>query len=135
MFKKEKVISFEKVFWRISGMRSMREYEILKKDEYAEVSEYEMHYIRGGGDDRLLLRRVLCPEKEMLEILNMCGIIKWDGFHGKHPRGVKDGEMFSLAAVLNDEKSIKADGSENFPKGFREFRTAINNLLSKDTEK
>lgn len=41
--------------------------------------------------------------------------------------------MFKKEKVISF--GIKADGSENFPKGFREFRTAINNLLSKDTEK
>jgi len=56
----------------------------------------------------------------------------WNGFEGKHPFGVKDGEMLSFRAVVNDGKIIKANGSENFPKNFNEFRKEINRILSEN---
>ena len=59
-------------------------------------------------------------------------IRKWDGFHGKHPRGVLDGDMFSFEAVINDGETIHADGSANFPKRFREFCRAVYQLLDED---
>ena len=49
---------------------------------------------------------------EFVELVNNCGVIRWDGFHGKHPKNVHDGEMFRFSACVNGEKTIEADGSE-----------------------
>ena len=37
--------------------------------------------------------------------------------------------MFSLKAEINGER-IYASGSQNFPKGFREFRDGLYNILN-----
>ena len=129
MGKKIPITSYDTIFWRISGMRVTQEYEIVKRGVQAEVSEYEMYCVTGGGWERQLQRSVLCSEERMLELLNAFPVMKWDGFHGKHPRGVLDGEMFSFQATVNDGISIHAEGSANFPKGFHEFRRAIHLLL------
>ena len=134
MFKKPPITAYTSLSWNISGMRVTREYEILHKGEDTEVSEYELRCVTGGGRDRQLLRRVLCTEQRMLELLNAFDIMKWDGFHGKHPRGVLDGEMFTFRATVNDGVSIRAEGSANFPKGFREFRSAVHLLLEEGTD-
>ena len=55
--------------------------------------------------------------------------MKWNGFHGKHPRNVRDGEMFTFAAVVNEGEKISADGSENFPKNYRELKERLHVLL------
>ena len=70
----------------------------------------------------------------MLELLNQFPVMKWNGFHGKHPRGVLDGEMFSFQATVNDGVTIRAEGSANFPKGFQEFRRAVHLLLQDSGE-
>ncbi len=79
---------------------------------------------------RELSRRAICSDSQMLELLNQCNIMKWDGFHGKHPRGVLDGEMFSFRAIVNEGQTIQADGSANFPEHFRDFRRMIDQMLS-----
>ena len=128
LFAVKRVESFSVISWRISGMRSIREYEIIDKGDIAEVYEYERYY-REGKDERQLLRSGTCEKERMLRLLNECNILKWNGFHGKHPRGVKDGEMFSLEATVNEGEQITASGSENFPKYFGEFRRAIGEIL------
>ena len=127
---KKTITSCESIYMRISGMRVTQEYEILHIDSGAEISDYWMRCASGGGMERELQRRVCCPDTQLLELLNQCDILKWNGFHGKHPHGVLDGEMFSFRAVVNGGETIQADGSANFPKNFREFRRTIDQILS-----
>jgi len=133
MFGKACVESYDSIFWRISGMRGSREYEIVNKGDTAEISEYEMRCASGGGMERILARQVTCPNSRLLELLNSVEMMKWDGFNGKHPRGVRDGEMFSFRASVNGGTNIRAEGSENFPKGFRDFRRAVGTMLSENS--
>ncbi len=129
MFEKKEVKSFELISWRISGMRSMYEYEIESSGGAAHISEYEMRCKSGGGMERVLRREAACPIDRMIGFLNSCGIMRWDGFQGKHPRGVKDGEAFSFEARVNEGGVIRADGSANFPKNFTAFRRGIEEFL------
>lgn len=118
--KKKKAASFETLTLSISGMRAQVEYEIKNLGAEAEVSEY-MYYCASEGFERRLEKRATCPAETALAALNDCGVPSWNGFSGKHPRGVLDGEMFRLEAVMDGER-IRADGSQNFPEGFRELR-------------
>ena len=125
----EKIESFETVTLRISGMRGTTDYEIVMKGNAAEVTEYR---IRSDKDEkRVPERQATCSAETVIKLLNDCELTAWDGFHGKHPSGVKDGIMFSLKATVNNGRKIKADGSENFPKHFREFRNGLHALLTK----
>ena len=54
-----------------------------------------------------------------MKLLNDCELTAWDGFHGKHPSGVKDGIMFSLQATVNNGRKIKAEGSGKFSEAFQ----------------
>ena len=135
MFEKKTIISYESIYMRISGMRLTQEYEILHKDSGAEISDYWMRCASSGVMERELQRRAFCSDSQMLELLNQCDILKWDGFHGKHPRGVLDGEMFSFEATVNGGETIRVDGSANFPKYFREFRRAVDQMLSEADNK
>ena len=123
-----KITSFEEVTLHESGMRFTVDYEIVMKDGEAEVSEYVMNY-SGGKPERVLQRRAVCGADAVLAVLNSCKLLSWDGFHGKHPRGVLDGTMFSLKATVNGDSSIIADGSQNFPKHYREFRDWLYMIL------
>lgn len=133
MFNKGSIESYENISWRISGMRSIREYEIANLGDTAEISEYDMRCATGGGMDRVPVRKVHCANSQILEILNSVEMLKWDGFNGRHPRGVRDGEMLSFRASVNGGTSIRAGGSENFPKGFRDFRRAVDALLAENS--
>ena len=130
LFKKEKVRSYDEICYRLSGMRGSREYEIIANDRAAEISEYAISYV--GEETRILERRVLCDNEMMIEILNVCDIMSWNGFSGKHPIGVKDGEMLTFKALVNDGRIIAASGSENFPKHFREFHREICQILNEN---
>lgn len=99
------------------------------KEGKTEITEYWIYYT-SGKNERRPKRIAVCSEEEMLRLLNECEVMKWDGFHGKHPIGVKDGEMLSFTAIVNDGQTVKAEGSENFPKHFREFRNNIFKMLS-----
>lgn len=129
LFKPEKITSYDEINYRIFGMRMQREYEIISKGSVAEVSEYSVSF---GNDRRTLERRVLCDNEMMIEILNVCGLMRWDGFSGNQPRGVLDGEMFTLSAIVNDRRIIRAQGSQNFPKNFPEFRREIDRILTEN---
>ncbi|MBQ6184006.1 MAG: hypothetical protein IJK33_08990 [Clostridia bacterium] len=105
---------------RLSGMREVTEYEIAVKDGVAEVTEYAVKFCE-SGKIRVPGRRAACGEKEAVDILDRCKALSWDGFYGKHPRGVKDGTAFSLDAVVNGGETIRASGSQNFPRRFHEL--------------
>ncbi len=124
-----KIVSFETVTLHLSWMRGVAEYEIVDTGEGAEVSEYAIRY-RDGKSERELEQRAVCEKEKMLAILNSCSLLSWDGFHGKHPRGVLDGTMFRLEATVNGGREICADGSQNFPKHYHEFRDALYAILN-----
>lgn len=128
---KKNITSFEIVTLRTSGMRFVCEYEIVMKDAEAEVSEYGIRF-SGSEDKRVLERRAVISEQQALKLLNDCRILSWDGFFGSHPRGVKDGIMFSFKAVINDGRIIKADGSQNFPKHYRDFTDGLYEILRQE---
>lgn len=124
------VVSFERVTLHTSGMRGSTEYELVMKDNGAELTEYGMR-CSAGGYVREPVRRVVCSEKEALELLNRCRLLSWNGFQGAHPKDVLDGIMFRLEATVNDGVIVKAAGSANFPKHYRELTNGLHELLSR----
>ncbi len=129
-----RIFSFDVVTLRTSGMRGAQEYEIVMKNGEAEVSFYRIRYTQ-DDDLRELEERAAVSEDEALKLLNDCRLLSWDGFCGKHPIGVKDGIMFTLSAVVNGGREIKASGSENFPKHYRDFTDRLYKILSGDKAK
>ncbi|MBQ4396150.1 MAG: hypothetical protein II828_01365 [Clostridia bacterium] len=131
--REKEIRSFETVLLRLSGMRYTAEYEILFRDGSAEISQYAIRFSK-EGDQRVPEKRAVCSEKEILQLLNSCKLLAWDGFSGAHPKGVRDGIMFRLEAVVNGNHRIYATGSENFPQHFRDFTDGLNRFLSRDRE-
>lgn len=130
--KKSKLISeFEFIKLRTSGMRFTAEDEIIKKENGAEISRYSIRY-SGGKDERILEKRTLCSEEKVIKLINDCKLLSWDGFHGAHPKGVLDGIMFTLKAVVNGTEKIYAEGSQNFPKHYRDFTDGLYKLLNEE---
>ena len=105
----EKITYFEIVTLRLSGMRFTTEYEIVMKDKEAEVVEYAIRYEK-NEDKRIPQRQTVCSADRILKLLNDCELVSWDGFHGKHPKNVQDGIMFSLNATVNGDWKIRAEG-------------------------
>ena len=131
--RKKNITGFEKIIVRESGMRFQYEYEILNQGTQTEISQYSLYY-QNGEDQRRKERSTQCDTGEVLDKLNEYEMMRWDGFHGKHPRNVKDGVMFTLTATVNDGQVIKAEGSENFPAHYREFMRWLNDKLSSEEE-
>ena len=128
-FQKKNITSFETIYLRISGMRYMQEFEVVNKDGSCEMLFYENGY---SNEERFPQERIRCSEEEILQLLNTCKIFRWNGFFGKHPRNVRDGEMFLFTAVVNDGEKIRAEGSENFPKHYSELKNGLWELLNRE---
>ena len=127
------ITSFEYVTLRVMGMRFTNEYELLMKNGKAELSQYAVRYGSGDREDtRVLEKRAECSESEALDLLNGCGVLLWNGFHGAHPRGVLDGTMFTLKAKVNGETTVTADGSQNFPKNYHDLTDGFYKLLYRE---
>lgn len=124
----DRIENFEVVTLRVSTMRNVSEYEMLMKDGKAEVSCYSIRFTQ-SKDERVLEKRVAVDEAEALKLLNDCGVLSWDGFHGAHPRGVTDGTMFNLHATVNGGKKIYATGSQNFPRHYRDLTDGLYDLF------
>ena len=127
LFSKKKIESLTTVSLSITGMRSHTEYEAVCDGTSVELSEY-CGFIC-SDESRRLMARTVCDSEAFVRLLNECGVPGWDGFQGKHPKFVKDGEMFSFEAVVDEGRRIRASGSENFPRGFHELRRGLAELL------
>lgn len=123
-----RIVSFETVTLRTSGMRGISEYEIVGKGGAAEVTQYGIRF-RENAETRVPRRRAVCGEETVLKLLNDCKILSWDGFDGPHPRGVLDGIMFRFTASVNGGKTVSARGSQNFPRHYRDFTDGLYELL------
>ena len=129
MFKREIITSFTEVRLRISGMRITEVYEILCRGEEAQLSLYWLSY-ENHQDNYHLQKRVTVPAGNVVGLLDRCGVIRWDGFYGKNPPHVLDGTMFDFSAVVNDGRKLCANGSNNFPKHYRDFTDALREMLN-----
>ena len=129
MFKRETITSFSEIRLRVSGMRVTEVYEILCRGEEAQLSQYWLSY-ENHEDNYHLQKRATVPAGEIIALLEQCGIIKWDGFSGKNPPHVLDVKMFDFSAIVNGDRKIRANGSNNFPKHYRDFTDALYRMLS-----
>ncbi len=123
-----KIKSFEIITLHTAGMRHVTDREIVMKDGMAEISEYAIGYSE-GEEVRHLKRRAVCSPEKVLKLLNRCGVLSWDGFHGKRPNGIKDGTNFILTAKVNGGKKIHASGSQRFPLRYDAFKGGIDDML------
>lgn len=130
---KKEIVSMQALTLRTSGMRGASEYEIVMKSGNAEVSRYGIRY-SNGTDERVLEQRAECGEERMLKLLNDCRLLSWDGFDGPHPKGVLDGTMFRLSASVNGGRRILAQGSQNFPKHYRELTDGLYEILTEQQD-
>ena len=126
---KKTVASVEAMTLTLRTMRGGVVYTLEGEGDTTQLRRYRETY-RGGEDELMLESSVPCGVQTMIELMNTCGILRWDGFYGKHPRGVKDGTMFTFTATVNGGQTIRAEGSANFPKGYHELVQALNEMLA-----
>ena len=123
------VTSVEAMTLTLCGMRGSHVYRLEGEGGQCELRRYREVY--SGGEDRLELEKsVPCSMQTMAGLMNSCGILRWDGFYGKHPKNVRDGIMFRFEATVNGKQTVKAEGSENFPKGYRDFARTLDAMLT-----
>ena len=121
--------SFSHVTLDVIGMRFHHTYEIVAEPPNAVLTRYVHHYENGEAVKKPE-KTVTCSMDELLQLLQSCKIAAWDGFHGAHPKDVKDGDMFSLVAVINDDQTIQAEGSANYPEGYLDLVREMDRILS-----
>ena len=120
------IVSVREITLTLHGMRGSYVYKFENQNE---LRRYREIY-RAGEDELVLEASAPCGEPTMIELMNTCGILRWDGFYGEHPKNVRDGIMFRFEASVNGGQTVKADGSENFPKGYHEFVRALDAMLA-----
>ena len=128
-FKKKQVSSFDILLLRESGMRFTREYEIKNEGGSCVITLYDIYYEK-NETARRVLKTARCDEGAVIELLNGCDILKWNGFRGAHPKNVHDGIMFTFTAAVNGGEKTEASGSENFPENYRKFKEGLIGFLA-----
>ena len=123
------VTSVETMTLILRGMRGGFVYKFEHEEDTTELQRHRETY-RDGEDMLVLEASAPCGVQTMIDLMNTCGILRWDGFHGKHPKNVSDGIMFRFEATVNGGQTIIADGSANFPKGYHEFVRALDAMLA-----
>ena len=127
--RKNGIVSMQELTLRTGNMRVTYLYKTAREDTGLKLKRYREVFV--DGEVRLELENsVSCTNSELIELMNNCNVLKWNGFHGKHPKNVSDGTMFTFIATVNNGQIIRADGSENFPKGYKEFVRKLNELLA-----
>ena len=117
---KRRIIEFSRVTLERSGMRFIEEFELTADGEKTKAVRYNLVF-RNGEKAREPIAEATLDTKDVVEMLNKCRLLSWDGFYGKHPKGVLDGTMFTLEAVVNGDRKISAHGSQNFPKKYSDL--------------
>ncbi len=123
------VTSVESMTLILRGMRGGTVYKFEAGENETELRRYRELY-RDGEDILELEKSVPCDEATMTGLMNTCTVIRWDGFNGEHPKNVQDGIMFRFDATVNGTENISAEGSENFPNGYREFVRTLDTMLA-----
>lgn len=98
---------------RETVMRGSAEYENVMKNDKAEVSFYRAENTQ-GKDSRELDKCAGCNKETWIKLLYDCNVLPWKGFAGKRPEGVRDGILFILIAIVDQNDKMYVHGSEKF---------------------
>ena len=127
-FSAGKIESFEELELSFSGMRGTTGYTARRVGDVVDITFYILRY-RDGEGVRDVEGEARVSYTEFLDKLGACGAAGWDGFAGKHPRHVFDGEQFRLEMAIGEGRRIKAHGSANFPRGLMDLRRWLDEQL------
>ena len=123
------IISVQEVSLKIMGMRGSNLYKVNNTGGEIVIERYKERY-RNDSFRYEPDKSISCSMEKIVDIMNACNIMRWDGFFGKHPKNVSDGDMFNFTAIVNEGLTIRAEGSANFPKGYHEFIRTLNEMLA-----
>lgn len=107
-------------------------YEIADKDGKIELCRYRVIY-SGHEEDFELVKSAVCDTQEFIDLMNTCGVTRWDGFN-KDSFSVMDGTSFHFSATVNDGQTISAEGYSKFPKGYSDFVGGLESMLEECEE-
>lgn len=125
----EKIETVESMTLTLQGMRGTSIYEIEVQNDKTELKLFREVSVDGAWVKKLEKSAVV-DTKVFVELMNTCKVNSWNGFHGEHPKNVQDGIMFEFKATVNGTKTISADGSANFPKGYSDFVRELGRILA-----
>jgi len=127
------VASVEEMTLTLRGMRGGWVYQFENNEEKTELRLCREVY---AGEECELVpeQSMLCDPQTMVDLMNTCGIVRWDGFYGKRPNNVLDGVTFRFEAKVNGQRTITAEGSENFPKGYLAFLRSLDEMLAENEQ-
>ena len=141
LFKKEKTIEFDSFRLKISRMRGSEVYEGQKTATGIHLEHYTPGRREYGSVNRVyketkkMIKTIEGDQQLYEEIAQLFAeykIKRWDGFHGANPPGLRDGTMMDFDATLSDGTRIDADGSNNFPKHFRDFQEKLHDIFERE---
>lgn len=142
LFMSSKSIEFDSFRLEIHGMSALAEVYAGEKTEKGVHLEYFLSRkswddsINDYSETKMMVHAIDGGQQlydEVCQLFSECRIDKWDGFSAKNPHGVYDGSMMNFMATLSDGSTIFASGSNNFPKNYGEFKSALRKMTT--TEK
>lgn len=126
---KAEISSVDSLQLRLIGMHGELEYALTRTEGDFALTRYRVVSFK-SEEEQIPEKTVLCKNTEILQLLNGCRMLRWNGFYGEHPQDVCDGVMFALTAVVNGGQKISAEGSENFPDGYGKLIGYFDRALS-----
>lgn len=125
----EAIETVESATLTLHGMRGTSIYEIEVQNEKTELKLFSVVSVEGAWV-RELQKSAVVDTEYLIELMNTCKVNRWNDFHGEHPKNVEDGIMFEFTATVNGTKTISADGSAKFPKGYNDFVRELGRILA-----
>lgn len=134
----KELLPFERFKFSLQGMSSWSEnIEGTRQPDGGLRLEYYLSSVHWNNDIRQEEKQVIHALSgssdfyaEIAVLLGQYQVQRWNGFAGKNPPGVLDGEMGRFNAVLTDGRQISAHGSNNFPQGFRNAWRSIRERIT-----
>ena len=108
-------------------------YELAQENDITEIRYYR-DVFTDEGFVLTFQKSVDVDMEELIELMNSCGVSKWDGFDGKFPHDVLDAGSFSFEATVNGGQTIKAYGYIEKPEGYSEFLSEIIRMFKEAEE-
>ena len=127
----KKVTDFDEIFLTTSpGRGKTTRYIIVCDDDETEISIKVTTSAKGDNGSTI---SGVCDTEDMIELLNDCEVLSWDGFDEVDKKS--SGIEFDFEAVING-KEIEAEGRGKYPKNFEDFVEGVEELLvgSEDDE-
>lgn len=120
--KSKKVTDFEEIHFSTSpGRGKSTRYTIINEGDETEITISVSSSAKGKKSNK---EKGSCSTEEMIELLNDCDILSWDGFDEEDEDGTLE---FEFEGTING-KEIEAEGRGAYPKNFEDFIDGVEDL-------